>query len=88
MYRYKSKWPLFAFLSCYPQAKLLPQRLARMPLFQLSARNIFPEFFIKAPAGNSLVVQWLGLGAFTAEGTGSSPGGGTKIPHTPQCSQK
>ena len=31
-------------------------------------------------AGNSLVVQWLGLCAFTADGAGSIPGGGTKIP--------
>ena len=30
--------------------------------------------------GNSLVVQWLGLRAFTAEGLGSIPGRGTKIP--------
>ena len=30
--------------------------------------------------GNSLVVQWLGLHAFTAEGPGSIPGWGTKIP--------
>ena len=30
--------------------------------------------------GNSLVVQWLGLSAFTAKGTGSIPGQGTKIP--------
>ena len=29
---------------------------------------------------NSLVVQWLGLRAFTAEGPGSIPGGGTQIP--------
>ena len=28
---------------------------------------------------NSLAVQWLELGAFTAEGPGSIPGGGTKI---------
>ena len=28
---------------------------------------------------NSLEVQWLGLRAFTARGTGSSPGWGTKI---------
>ena len=41
--------------------------------------------------GNSLVVQWLGLcaftAAFTAEGLSSIPGGGTKIPpasHTAQ----
>ena len=30
--------------------------------------------------GNSLVVQWLGLSTFTAEGLGSIPGQGTKIP--------
>ena len=29
---------------------------------------------------NSLVVQWLGLCAFTAEGTGSIPGRGSRIP--------
>ena len=31
--------------------------------------------------GNSLAVQWLGFCAFTAMGTGSIPGWGTKIPH-------
>ena len=31
-------------------------------------------------ARNSLAVQWLGLQAFTAEGVGSIPGWGTKIP--------
>ena len=30
--------------------------------------------------GNSLVIQWLGLCAFTVEGLGSVPGQGTKIP--------
>ena len=30
--------------------------------------------------GNSLAVQWLGLGTLTAEGPGSIPGRGTKIP--------
>ena len=29
---------------------------------------------------NSLVVQWLGLGALTASGLGSNPGQETKIP--------
>ena len=38
--------------------------------------------------GNSLAVQWLGLRAFTAEGLGSIPGQGTKIPHTMWHSQK
>ena len=32
--------------------------------------------------GNSLMVQWLGLGAFMAEGTGSIPDQGTKILHS------
>ena len=30
--------------------------------------------------GNSLTIQWLGLGAFTARGLGSIPGQRTKIP--------
>ena len=38
--------------------------------------------------GNSLVGQWLGLGALTAEGPGSIPGRGTKIPQATRCSQK
>ena len=38
--------------------------------------------------GNSLVVQCLGLCAFTAEGLGSIPGGETKIPQAVQCCQK
>ena len=38
--------------------------------------------------GNSLVVQWLGPGALTAEALSSVPGGGTKIPQATWCSQK
>ena len=38
--------------------------------------------------GNSLVVQWLGLGAFTAEGPGLIPGQGTKISQVTQHGQK
>ena len=37
-------------------------------------------------SGNSLVVQWLGLGASTAGGLGSIPGWGTKISQATQCS--
>ena len=37
--------------------------------------------------GNSLVVQWLGLYTLTAEGVGSIPTLGTKIPQAMQCSQ-
>ena len=38
--------------------------------------------------GNSLAIQWLRLHASTAEGTGSTPGKGTKIPHASQVRQK
>ena len=37
---------------------------------------------------NALAVPWLGLEAFTAEGPGSIPGRGTKIPQTTQYSQE
>ena len=37
-----------------------------------------------ADVQNSLVVQWLGLRAPTAEGTGSILGRGTRIPHAMQ----
>ena len=42
----------------------------------------------KAGVGNSVVVQRLGLCAFTAKGLGSIPGQGTKIPQTMQGGQK
>ena len=35
---------------------------------------------LEAERGNTLVVQWLGLGAFTVEGPGSIPAQGTNIP--------
>ena len=38
--------------------------------------------------GDSLVVQWLGLGTFTAKGQGSIPDQGTKIPQATQCGKK
>ena len=38
--------------------------------------------------GLSVAVQWLGLGAFTAKGTGSVPGRGTKTPQASQRGQK
>ena len=38
--------------------------------------------------GSSLVVQCLGLRAFTAEGPGLIPGRGTKIPQAAQRGQK
>ena len=42
----------------------------------------------KRSVGNSMVVQWSQLCAFTADGPGSIPGWGTKIPQTAQCGQK
>ena len=39
-------------------------------------------------SGKSLVVQQLGLGAFTAKGLGLIPGQGTKIPYAAWCGQK
>ena len=39
-------------------------------------------------AGYSLAVQCLGLHAFTAEGAGSIPGWGTKIPQAAHCGKK
>ena len=38
--------------------------------------------------GNSLEVQWSGLGAFTAVSLGPIPGQGTKIPQASQRRQK
>ena len=43
---------------------------------------------LKEKEGNSLVVQWLGLCALTAEGPVSIPGQGTKILQAVWCSQK
>ena len=37
--------------------------------------------------GNSLAVHWLGLGTFTAEGLGSIPGQGNKIPQATHYGQ-
>ena len=42
----------------------------------------------KRYVGNSLVIQWLGLHASIAEGTGSIPGQGTKSPQATWHGQK
>ena len=39
---------------------------------------------LKSPLENCLVVLWLGFHSFTAEGPGSNPGRGTKIPQAAQ----
>ena len=43
---------------------------------------------MKIEFGNSLVVQWLGLGALTARGLGWIPGWGIKILQAVRCGQK
>ena len=45
-------------------------------------------WFKTMSTGNSLVVQWLGLYAFTAKGAGSTPDWGTKIPQAMQWGKK
>ena len=42
----------------------------------------------KVVTGNSLAVQWLGFGAFTAVGPGLIPGRGTKIPQAAHSAAK
>ena len=46
------------------------------------------EAVIKKEVGNSLVGQWLGLGAFTAEGPDSIRGWGTKSLQSVQCGRE
>ena len=51
--------------------------------------NLFPNTLLLITAKwNSLVVQWLGLCAVTAEGAGLTPGWGTKIPQAAQLGEK
>ena len=46
------------------------------------------DFPLRKNLQNSLVVQWLGLWAFTAEGLGWIPGWGSKIPQAAWSSRK
>ena len=48
---------------------------------------MFSILLSRAP-GNSLAVQRLGLGTFTAEGAGGIPGWETKTPQLVWCSQQ
>ena len=56
------------------------------PMPRISTHVASPEDWLRLPSGciktsrreNSLVIQWLQLGIFTTEGTGSIPGQGTK----------
>ena len=55
---------------------------------QTKRRNIHKSQKINVQMENSVVVQWLSLGAFTARGLSLIPGQGDKIPQAAQCSQK
>ena len=63
---------------------LLPGPWAEVMVWQmiccLQASQLPPHRPTKIQFRNSLADQWLGLCAVTAEGTGSIPGRGTKIP--------
>ena len=48
----------------------------------------FLKKFYWGIVGTSLEAQWLGVHALTAEGLGSIPSWGTKIPQATWCSQK
>ena len=48
-------------------------------MYKVMCIKLMTDFKKKLGRGNSLLVQWLGLHAFTAKGMGSIPGRGTKI---------
>ena len=55
---------------------------------RIFTNSITSSCFNDIKLGNSLVVQWLGLHAFTAVGLCSICSGGTKILQAAQCGQK
>ena len=58
------------------------------PYFYQQENGFLKLWYIHAMEGNCMAVQWLRLRAFTAEGLGSIPGWGTKIPQAMWCGQK
>ena len=65
--------PILQLLRTAPRTKDYPAQ-------HVSSAEVEKCCFQINKAGNSLVVQWLGLGAFTVVARGSIPGRGTKIP--------
>ena len=51
-------------------------------------QQLWRHMFKMKPPENSLVLQWLGFCTFIAEGIGSTPGQGTKIPQASWHDQK
>ena len=68
-------------------ATLLILYLTESKTLTIALYFLFYVLFIKKE-GNSMAVQWLGLSALTAEGQGSIPGWGTKIPRAKQSKKK
>lgn len=54
----------------------------------ISVLKLGSKYYCKKRIGNSLAVQWLGLGAYTARGLGSIPGQGTNILQAVKYGQK
>ena len=71
---------------------LFQLREAAWVLWLVAPSSIFKAYhsnFSQPHTGNFLVSQWLGLHCnFTAEGSGSIPGWGSKIPQAVWCSKK
>ena len=64
-----------AFVSCKDADLWIHSEGAELPLESVTV-------------GNSLLVQWLALSALTAEGLGSIPGQGTRIPQATWHNQR
>ena len=83
---------LWHLAQCLPRLGLLPKLVPPNVVRDDSANGILDQNFgldyRVENEGNSLAVPWLGLRAFTAEGPGSVPGWGTKIPQALWHSQK
>ena len=60
---------------------------AAFPNLPCPAQDTLFRLPLKHLLWNSLVVQWLGLSAFTAEATSSIPGHGSKFPQAFPCGQ-
>ena len=80
------EWVAFPFSRGSSQ----PGIKSRSPVWQVDSLPAEPqgkpECFIRTK--NSLAFQWLRLHIFSAEGTGSIPVQGTKIPQAVRCCQK
>ena len=68
-----------------PHTTTKTQRSKKKLINKLKKNTFIKE---KCYKWDSLAVQWLGLGAFTAKGPGSIPGWGTKIPEATWGDQK